>query len=99
MAHTWALLNGAGIGAMPTYGQAMGASMVPINPEASYPLDIWLTYHPDAKRIPRVQSTIAWLQEIFDARKYPWFRDEFIHPDKLMQYYKGEPPGRLIPNG
>ncbi|MES2473351.1 MAG: LysR family transcriptional regulator [Pseudomonadota bacterium] len=98
IAHFWSVVKGAGIGALPTYCQALGASLVPVNPGNAYPLDIWLTYHPDAKRIARVQSTIDLIQQAFDPRKYPWFRDEFIHPDELLQLYKGEPLGTIVPN-
>jgi DNA-binding transcriptional LysR family regulator len=99
LGHFWSIVKGAGIGGLPTYCQALGANLVPINPGTAYPLDIWLTYHPDAKRIARVQSTIDLIQQAFDPRKFPWFRDEFIHPDRLLQAYKGEPLVIMVPNG
>ena len=90
-AHSWVIAKGAGIGWVPTYIHAIGGRFVPIELEANIPFDIWLTYHPDAGRIPRVRRMIEWIIEAFDPRKFPWFRDEFIHPNDLMKSYRGEP--------
>jgi DNA-binding transcriptional LysR family regulator len=93
-AHIWAISKGAGIGWAPTYVHAIGGRMVPIDiAEADFQLsfDIWLTYHPDAGRIPRVRRMIDWVVDAFDPRKFPWFRDEFIHPNDLPNEYGGAP--------
>jgi len=90
-AHFSSILEGAGIGILPTYVQAAGANLVPMHLGVDYGLDIWLAYHPDAKRIARVQKTIEWLIASFDPRRFPWFRDEFIHPDQFTRHYRGEP--------
>lgn len=82
-AHLWAIARGAGVGMLPTYAHAIAADIVPV--EVGYRLtqDIWLSYHPDAKRIARVRRLIDWLVDAFSPRKHPWFRDEFIPPDQL----------------
>jgi DNA-binding transcriptional LysR family regulator len=90
-AHSWAIAKGAGIGWLPTYIHAIGGRFVPIELDAHFPFDIWLTYHPDAGRIPRVRRMIEWIIEAFDPRKFPWFRDEFIHPNELKKLSGGEP--------
>ena len=90
-AHVWAVSKGAGIGWLPTYIPAVAGPLIPLDLGVQFPLDIWLTYHPDAKRIPRVKQLIEWTIQAFDGRKYPWFRDEFVHPDDLQKSYKGEP--------
>jgi DNA-binding transcriptional LysR family regulator len=90
-AHVWAVSKGAGIGWLPTYIPAIAGPLIPLDIDVKFPLDIWLTYHPDAKRIPRVKQLIDWTIQSFDGRKYPWFRDEFVHPDDLQKSYKGEP--------
>jgi DNA-binding transcriptional LysR family regulator len=90
-AHSWAIAKGAGIGWVPTYIHAIGGRFVPIDLDAHFPFDIWLTYHPDSGRIPRVRRMIEWMIEAFDPKKFPWFRDEFIHPNDLMKHYQGEP--------
>ncbi len=90
-AHYWSIAKGAGIGMLPTYAHALGARIVPIEIGLRYPYDIWLTYHPDASRIQRARRLIDWIMENFDARQFPWFRDEFIHPYDLPKVYGGEP--------
>lgn len=90
-ANLWAIAKGAGIGWVPTYAHALGARIVPIEIDLRFSFDIWLAYHPDAGRIPRVRRMIDWLIESFDSRQFPWFRDEFIHPDDLPKEYRGAP--------
>ncbi|MGB8365449.1 MAG: LysR family transcriptional regulator [Rhizomicrobium sp.] len=90
-AHFWAIAKGAGIGMLPTYAQAIGAQLVPLDVGMYMPLDIWLTYHPDAKRIVRVKRMIDWIIQAFAPQRFPWFRDEFIPPHRLAQEYNGEP--------
>lgn len=80
-AYYWLIARGGGIGILPTYAQAIGGMVVPIDVEGvRFVNDIWLTYHPDAAMIERVRRLIDWLIEAFSPRKYPWFGEEFIHP-------------------
>src|SRR3989442_8636073 len=51
---------------------------------------IWLPYHPGSGRIPRVRHMIDWLVEAFNPAEFPWFRDEFIHPNEFKVVYKDE---------
>ena len=88
-ANYWAVTNGAGIGVFPTYASALGG-LVPIEIELRRPFDIWLSYHPGSGRIPRVRRMIDWLVEAFNPAKFPWFRDEFVHPREFDAVYKGE---------
>jgi DNA-binding transcriptional LysR family regulator len=90
-AHLWSIAKGAGIGWLPTYVPAIAARIVPLELEVRFPFDVWLTYHPDAARISRVRHMIDWIVDSFDPRKYPWFRDEFIHPNDLPKEYRGAP--------
>ena len=87
----WAIIKGAGIGWTPTYIHVMGSKLVPLDIDAIFPFDIWLTYHPDAARVPRVGRMIDWIVESFDPKIFPWFRDEFIHPRDLPAQYHGPP--------
>ncbi len=91
-ANYWAVANGAGIGVFPTYACALGGKMIPLEIELRRPFDIWLSYHPGSSRIPRVRHMIDWLVEAFNPAKFPWFKDEFIHPSELKAVYKGESP-------
>jgi DNA-binding transcriptional LysR family regulator len=89
--HLWAITKGAGIGMVPTYAHAIGGRMVPVDIGLNVPYDIWLTYHADSARIPRVRRMIDWLIDAFDPKRFPWFRDEFIHPNDLPKEYRGTP--------
>jgi hypothetical protein len=70
--------------------------MVPLDLELRWSFDIWLSYHPGSGRIPRVRHMIDWLVEAFNPAKYPWFKDEFIHPRELKAVYMGEPLTHLF---
>jgi len=83
-AHFYAIEKGAGIGVLPTFAVALGAPVIPVDIGHRYHLDIWLTYHPNARKTPRRALTIDWLKKIFDPKIHPWFRDEFIHPSELI---------------
>jgi len=97
-AHLSAILNGAGIGILPTYVQAIDIDIVPLQIDLDSWADIWLTYRAEAKRTARIQQTIEWVTQIFEPRRYPWFRDEFIHPDRFADHYKGPPLSRAFVN-
>jgi DNA-binding transcriptional LysR family regulator len=89
-AQYWSIVQGAGIGVLPTYVYAMGAPVVPLDLGIVVPVDIWMTYHEGAARIPRVRSLADWLVSIFSSKTYPWFRDEYIPPQDLFKHYKGQ---------
>jgi DNA-binding transcriptional LysR family regulator len=97
-AHYWSIVKGGGIGILPTYAQWIGAPLVPIDLDVHEHMDIWLTYHPDVKNIPRVARLIEWVTRCFSSEKFPWFRDEFIHPLKLMEHYPSDPLTIFSPN-
>jgi DNA-binding transcriptional LysR family regulator len=88
-ANYWAVANGAGVGVFPTYAHALGG-LVPLEIEFRRPFDIWLSYHPSSGRIPRVRRTIDWLVEAFNPAKFPWFKDDFVHPSEFKAVYMGE---------
>ena len=89
-AHYFAVFCGAGVGVLPTYASVISDQVVPVDIDAMrFHHDIWLAYHPDAVRLPRVRATIDWLIEMFSPKKYPWFANEFIHPRDLPQRVAG----------
>jgi DNA-binding transcriptional LysR family regulator len=89
-ANYWAVANGAGVGVFPTYACALGGNIIPLEVELNRPFDIWLSYHAGSGRIPRIRRMIDWLVEAFNPSKFPWFKDEFIHPNELKSVYKVE---------
>ncbi len=90
-AHALAVGSGAGIGWLATYASAIADGLVAIDLDARRMFDIWLTYHPDVARIPRVRAVIDWVIDCFEPRRFPWFRDEFVHPREFAEIYRGEP--------
>jgi DNA-binding transcriptional LysR family regulator len=91
-AHFYAVELGVGIGGLATYAQALGADVIPVDIGIRHQMDIWMTYHPDVRSVKRVAIFIDWVRSLFDAKKYPWFRDEFIHPRDLV---KPDSPARV----
>lgn len=86
----YAIEKGAGIGALPTYASVINLPVLPVDLGIGHHLDIWLTYHPDVRETPRIALVIGWLKSIFDPDRYPWFRDEFIHPNELAEMATGD---------
>jgi DNA-binding transcriptional LysR family regulator len=97
-AHFWSVVKGAGIGILPTYIQALGSSLVPLDIGAIHKHEIWLTYRSDAKRIARIRETIDWIVQSFEPGRFPWFRDEFVHPSRFPEVYRGKPLSNQLLN-
>lgn len=77
----WAVVNGVGIGALPTYARIITRRVRPINLPIQLRFDLWLSYRLEARRSPPIQRAVEWLRESFDAQQYPWFSERFVHPD------------------
>jgi len=97
-AHLWSVVAGGGIGVLPTYVSVLGVPIVPLDVGVHETIDIWLTYHPDVKRIARVREVINWLIKRFSPATYPWFRDEFVHPHDFAKAYRGPTLPKLLAN-
>ena len=95
-ANYWAVANGAGIGVLPNFAGALGGKMIPLDIDLRWSFDIWLSFHPSSGRIPRMRHMIDWLVDAFNSAKYPWFKDEFLHPRELKAVYMGEPLTHLF---
>ena len=81
----YAVERGAGIGFLPTSSIALGAPLVAIDMDGfKHHADLWLTYHKEFRNSDRHKIVIDWLRQIFDPKTYPCFRDEFIHPNDLV---------------
>jgi DNA-binding transcriptional LysR family regulator len=91
-AHFYAIELGVGLGGLPTYALALGADVIPVDIGLQFSLDIWMTYHPDARSVRRVSVFIDWLRTLFNPARYPWFKEEFIHPNKIRPV---ETPARV----
>lgn len=96
--HYWAVSQGVGLGALPTYLSALGCKLLPLKVGLNHASDVWLSLHPESTRFPRVCRMVDWIVEAFNPDKFPWFRDEFIHPDLLTGLYNGAPLNKLLDN-
>jgi DNA-binding transcriptional LysR family regulator len=87
----WAVLNGLGIGALPTYVAAFSNNLAPIGfaPRLQFPL--WLSFEKSAKPSAALRTTISWLREMFDHEEYPWFSDHFQLPGLLSSDEESQP--------
>ncbi|WP_235973952.1 LysR family transcriptional regulator [Parasphingopyxis marina] len=77
--------NGSGIAAMPTYFSHIAPKLRPIDIGARLRFDMHYCYHRDARNSPSVRTAIDWLKSAFDPVKYPYFGDEFVHPDDIRR--------------
>lgn len=92
--------HGGGIGFLATYAACFDRSLVPIEIETAHAtLGIWLVYHPQAKNIPRVAATIELLKQMFDRRRFPWFRDEYIPPSQLASLPNDDWSAHIVDDG
>jgi DNA-binding transcriptional LysR family regulator len=86
--HFWAVAKGAGLGMLPTYLWAIGARVEPVDVDYHVSYDIFLVYHPAARRVDRIAVTLDWLRKLFDPNEFPWFRDEYVPPNRLEDAVK-----------
>lgn len=76
----WAIASGGGIGPLPTYINAISNRVVPVDLPIQLKFELWASYSRAAQHSRPVRATMDWLRHSFDARRYPWFGDRFIHP-------------------
>ena len=72
--------NGGGIALLPTYVHDLGKNIVPLSLPEVAPIRFWLTYTERVRRIARAQIVIDWLRGLFDQKRHPWFRPNFVGP-------------------
>lgn len=80
----WATVNGAGIAALPTYGRAISRKLIPVNLPVQLRFPMWYFFHSSARKSKPVVDAVAWLKAAFDPVRYPWFGEEFVHPDDFV---------------
>jgi DNA-binding transcriptional LysR family regulator len=75
-----ATASGAGIAVMPSYAARLDDRLLalPLPPLAS--VKVWLSFHESARRTPRVRRVVSWMRDLFDRRRNPWFREEYVPP-------------------
>ncbi len=87
---------GGVIAMMPTYAARLEPELIHIDMELNVPINLWMVYHPDQRRVTRVRKMLDWLREIFDSARYPWFRKDFVAPGDFSDietvHVRGERP-------
>lgn len=78
-----ALRAGAGIARAPTVFCHLYPDLIVVSPETHASVQLWLVLHQAAQGTARVQRVVRWLQAIFDTKLYPWFRDEYVAPERF----------------
>jgi DNA-binding transcriptional LysR family regulator len=79
----WAVINGIGIGALPTYARCISRKVHPINLPFRMKFEFWMSYDRSVLSSVPIRRAIEWLRSCFDPRFHPWFQDDFVHPDQF----------------
>lgn len=74
-AHYSLIVNGLGIGVLPTYLGDNTPNLVRLDFKVNHALDLYLSYRPAIGDVARVRHVIDWLKTLFDERKFPYFSD------------------------
>ncbi|RFB04253.1 LysR family transcriptional regulator [Parvularcula marina] len=79
--------TGAMLSVLPTYATAFRTGLVAApTGNIRHQRPIWLCYRNEVSNYPPARAFIDWLIASFDSKKYPWFSDDFISPEKLATY-------------
>ena len=81
------MTKGAGIGFLPTYIRVVSRGTRPLDIGLHLRRSIYLVHHPDSVRFPEIGQALDWVRGAFDKAKYPWFADEFVHPDQFERRF------------
>jgi DNA-binding transcriptional LysR family regulator len=80
------LRHGGGIAMLPTYLAAMYPDeLVLLDYDFRQDVVFWLKYMPESQRVGRIKRVGDWIEEVFDRKTNPWFRDEFCHPSEFCE--------------
>lgn len=80
-----AMEKGLALGELPNFIVATGGRLVPLEIGHKRSIPVWLCYRQQVRRVERVAAVIAWLKQVFDEKRYPWFRADPMHPAEIMQ--------------
>jgi len=85
-----AVCHGAGVSPLPTYALSVDPSLVLLDCSSVVTLPLWMCHHRELSHSARIRKVEEWLKTIFDARKKPWFRKEFVHPSEFMDLARAQ---------
>ncbi len=78
------ICEGVGIGPLPSSALCFAPHMEILNLIYLGPVTLWLTYRREMARSARVKHVIAWLEDVFDQKAQPWYREEYVHPSEFQ---------------
>jgi len=81
VAHFRAVARGRGIGFLPTYARAISRRVRPIDLNVRLKREVFCVINSDSLEIEAVRIATQRLQDSFSGERYPWFRDDFVHPE------------------
>ncbi len=79
----WAVASGVGIGALPTYIRAISKRVYPVDLPIQLKFDLWMSYNRAARKSRPLRVAIDWLRASFNPTLYPWFAEQFVHPNEF----------------
>ena len=95
-AHYWAIAKGIGIGMLPTYARAITRTVKPLDIGLRLRRDVWLAYPASSVDNRSTKTVIGWIKESFNPAAYPWFAEDFVHPEEFDSSFSGTNVVRLF---
>jgi DNA-binding transcriptional LysR family regulator len=80
VAHFRSVARGNGIGFLPTYAGAISRRIRPIDLGLHLKREVFCVINRESADVCAVRAAAEWLQDCFSGERFPWFRDDFIHP-------------------
>lgn len=77
---------------------ALSDELVPLDLPVQLRFDLYLTYHPDIRSSGAAMEAIQCAKDVFSARHQPWFREYFIHPERMREEGWGTPSAPAMPH-
>jgi DNA-binding transcriptional LysR family regulator len=92
-----AVRYGAGIGLFPTAVLSIDPDLVMLDTPYLGAVKLWLCLHRDVAKSARIRRVIDWLDDVFDPKAKPWYREEFVHPRDFMHLIADAPAQAASP--
>lgn len=74
-----------GIAVLPSYIPEADPRLIALNFRPLASVRFWLAYTERARGLLRCAPVLTWLRECFDPVQYPWFRETYIPPGRIVQ--------------
>ena len=87
-----AVRHGGGIAALPTVVSSFAPEFVMLELPSFARLELRMCVHRDLVNAARIRRVTNWLKDVFDSKKKPWFRAEFVHPSEFFPSQAVETP-------